>query len=292
MIGQMHTCMFHPMKESFQRLLRFVVNGKVYQYRSLPFEWVNSTSSVHQEVPAISGNVSWERPSLPPLPGRLAVQGIRIPTMFIGYPAGTRANGEVGISGKLPEFGSDSVSGFRVCGDKIPTRHRLSSSSAGPHTEDGDTIDSIISAVSGTCVPVEISNRVIGITGEQDLVWQKASQTSSVSPEGVLSTAQGQLCNNGATSKGDFCASLMVDTTREPRTREALGILEECEHTGDGRIPRGIRRSLEGRDFSGNLEQGAEALVHNLLELTTIWLALKHWATKFREKGISQLMIL
>ena len=75
--------------------------------------------SVHQEVPATSGNVSWERPSLPPLPGRLAVQGICIPPMFRGYTAGTRANGELGSSGKLPEFGFDSVSGFCVGGDKV-----------------------------------------------------------------------------------------------------------------------------------------------------------------------------
>ena len=90
----------------------------------IPAVWVvNSSSSVHQDMPATSGSVSWERRCLPPLPGRLADQGILIPAMFIEYPTGNRSHGETGISDKSPESGLDSVPGFRLCGDQIPVRH-------------------------------------------------------------------------------------------------------------------------------------------------------------------------
>ena len=94
-------------------------------------------------------------------------------------------------------------------------------------------------------------------------MWEKTSQTPTVLSEGVLPPRTRQSSHNYGTSfQGDSCTSPMVVTSREPRAGEAPSILGQNGHAGDRRIPRGIRGSLEGRDFSGNMERRVESLFH------------------------------
>ena len=115
------------------------------------------------------------RLGLPPLPGRLADQGILIPTMLFEYPAGTRTDREVGLSGKSPEIGLGSVPGLCVLGEKIPVRHGNHPSTSGSRTKNGEPSISNISTVSDFSGAVEIISGNLGLNREQYTMLEETS---------------------------------------------------------------------------------------------------------------------
>ena len=98
-------------------------------------------------------------------------------------------------------------------------------------------------------------------------MWEKASQTSSVPPEGVLSPTQKQLLDNGAPFQGDTCTSPMVDTSTEFKTREAPSLVTKCDTLVTDASLEGHSGHWKDEIFQGTWNKEQKLSSMNLLEV-------------------------
>ena len=244
---------FHiPIQEQSRKYLRFHVQGQTYQFKALPFRFVNSAHEVHCNSKGGETDGHTQGYKDPPVPRRLVRESHLPPALSRTYTGPNISVPEIGLAGEHGKVRTGTEASFQLC--RLPVRPRVRS---------GPTHTGPVAKPSGknteSPIPTGLSGPGVHVPDRSVNRHRKAGSPRPTAYETHSVASQKQLEDTGIIRKDDSTTQVpaptltMVANRRQCSHRPTITPNKTCSADLYRRIKRKVGRSLKRTHCQRNL---------------------------------------